>query len=74
MKFRVHVFEEVRRTYETEAESLEAAYSQVDDLIMHHEPVESERTGDYVQHVLVDALLPDGSVDYENTKWFPEEE
>ena len=70
MKFRIHAFESVRRTYEVSAESIEAAYSMLDDLIDSDTPVDSEATGEYHDDVLIDPILPNGEVDFDNARWF----
>lgn len=70
MKFRIHAFESVRRTYEVNAESIEAAYAMLDDLIDSDTPVDSEATGEYLGDALIDPILPNGKVDFDNARWF----
>lgn len=70
MKFRIHAFEEVRRTYEIEAESMEEARSKADEVIGLAEPVATEFTGEFIEVFLIDPLLPNGEVDFDNAKWF----
>ena len=70
MKYHVHVYEEVRHTYEVEAESaLEAAES----VANNQEEIDllySELTGDRVDLVCVDPLLPDGTPNIDAHEWF----
>ena len=68
MKFRVHVFREFREAYEVEAEDAEAAVKLVDANLSDLTPVQTEMQ-DYLPHTLIDPLLPDGTVDYDNSQW-----
>ena len=68
MKFRVHVFREFREAYEVEAEDAEAAVKLVDANLSDLTPVHTEMQ-DYLPHTLIDPLLPDGTVDYDNSQW-----
>lgn len=70
MKFRIHAFEEVRRVYEIEAESMEEARSKADEVIGLAEPIESEFTGDFSREFLIDPILSNGGVDFDNARWF----
>jgi hypothetical protein len=70
MKFRIHAFEDVRRVYEIEAESMEEASAKVDEVIGLAEPIESEFTGDFSREFLIDPILSNGGVDFDNAKWF----
>lgn len=70
MKFRVHMYEEVRRTWEVEAESAEAAAEMVARDPTHIPPRSSIATGDFAGDVIVDPLLSFDKVDYENVKRF----
>ena len=75
MKFRVHLYEEVRHIYEIEADDLEAAVALVkadpnlllDGLRGRH--VASESTGEFTNDFLVDPLDETGEVDYKNSTW-----
>lgn len=60
MKFRVHMYEEVRRTWEVEAESAEAAAEMVVRDPTHIPPKSSVETGDFTEEVIVDPLLSSG--------------
>lgn len=68
MKFRVHLFREFRETYEVEADTHDLALNLLDNNQIY-EPVQTEMQ-DYLPHALVDPILDDGSVDYENARWF----
>ena len=68
MKFRVHLFREFRETYEVEADTHDLALNLLDDNQIY-EPVCTEMQ-DYLSHALVDPIMDDGSVDYENARWF----
>lgn len=73
MKFRIHMFEEIRRTYEVEADDIAHAARLADGPEFDFDDfIESERTGNYSDTFLIDPLLPDGEVDYENVRWFGE--
>ena len=74
-KFYIHVFRKERIKFEVEAESRDAAAKLVDGVIFGHVGKEVEREGldDYEVEYLVDPINEDGSVDYENAKWYPEE-
>jgi len=74
MKYHLHAFEEVRRTFEVEANSIEEAAAMLDAAIQNQDPIASELTGDFDVDFCVDPILPDGEVDYDNSKWFPEEQ
>jgi hypothetical protein len=76
MKFRVHTYQEVRVSYEVEAESAEAAQKLVSDDGWNMEPVGAPGPlgGDWSPFYIVDPLLPDGSVDYDNVVHINEEE
>ena len=69
MKFRIHAFESIRRTYEIEAESFDDAVSKIDETIETKDYIESELTGEFQDPVLIDPILPNGEVDYENARW-----
>lgn len=66
MKFKVHLFREYRETYEVEAENADAALNLVDE--DPPAPIQTEML-DYLSHALVDPILPDGTVDYDNSVW-----
>lgn len=66
MKFKVHLFREYRETYEVEADSADAALNLVDE--NPPAPIQTEML-DYLSHALIDPILPDGSVDYDNSVW-----
>lgn len=66
MKFKVHLFREYRETYEVEADSADAALNLVDE--NHPAPIQTEML-DYLSHALIDPILPDGTVDYDNSVW-----
>lgn len=70
-KFAVHMFEEVRRKFIIEAESVDAIKAMLDDdtLPCKFEPVDSEATGNYTKASCIDPLFEDGSVDYEKSQW-----
>lgn len=68
MKFKVHLFREYREAYEVEAENADAAIKYVDKNIRGLDPVQSEMQ-DYLPYCLVDPILPDGTVDYDNSVW-----
>ena len=67
MKFRVHVFREYRETYEVEAENADAALNLIDENSLD-DPTPTELL-DSLSHACVDPILPDGSVDYDNSVW-----
>jgi hypothetical protein len=71
-KFYIHAFQTLRVKFEVEANDREHAATLADDAIMGRvgREMESELTGDYMPEYLVDPILEDGSVDYENAKWF----
>lgn len=69
MRFKIHAFESVRRTYEIEADSFEAAAAKVDETINTQDYIESEFTGEFSDEVLIDPIFPNGDVDYENSRW-----
>lgn len=69
-KYRVHVFETIRRAYEVEADSSQAACHYVANHWANMTPVLSECTGELTDDVLVDPLLQSGEVDFDNAKWF----
>lgn len=66
MKFKVHLFREYRETYEVEADSADAALNLVDE--NPPAPIQTEML-DYLSHALIDPILPDGTVDYDNSVW-----
>ena len=66
MKFKVHLFREYRETYEVEAENADAALNLVDE--DPPAPIQTEML-DYLSHALIDPILPDGTVDYDNSVW-----
>ena len=68
MKFRIHIFREFREVYEVEAEDAKTAVKIVDANLADLTPVHTEMQ-DYLPHTLIDPLLPDGSVDYDNSEW-----
>lgn len=70
MKFRVHMYEEVRRTWEVEAESAEAAAEMVVRDPTRISPKSSVETGDFTEEVIVDPLLSFDKVDYEKREAF----
>ena len=74
--FYIHAFHKERVKYEIEAESREAAAELFDDIISGKAGCEIERepTDEFCDYYLVDPALEDGSVDYENAKWYPEYE
>lgn len=72
MKFRVHSFQVVRVTYEVEANSTIEAKGMVDKDGCNMEavevgPVPSE---EWTEDLIVDPLLPNGEVDYDNVTNF----
>jgi len=70
-KFYVHLFRELREKYEIEAESMDEAEKMVDRpswWINKPDPIETELQ-DYLPQILIDPVLPDGTVDYENSEW-----
>ena len=66
MKFKVHMFSKYRETYEVEADSADAALNLVDE--NPPAPIQTEML-DYLSHALIDPILPDGTVDYDNSVW-----
>ena len=68
MKFRIHIFREFREAYEVDAEDAKAAVKYVDANLSDLTPVHTEMQ-DYLPHTLIDPLLPDGTVDYDNSEW-----
>ena len=68
MKFKVHLFREVRHTFEVDADSADEALNYVDENIYNLTPV-SEEELDYLPQSCIDPILPDGSVDYDNSTW-----
>lgn len=66
MKFKVHLFREYRGTYEVEAENADAALNLVDG--GNFCPDEGERLY-YISRACIDPILPDGTVDYDNSVW-----
>jgi len=74
MKYHLHAFEEMRRTFEVEANSIEEAAAMLDAAIGNQDPIASELTGCFTTHFCVDPILPNGEVDYDNYKWFPEDQ
>jgi len=66
MKFKVHLFRKYRETYEVEADSADAALNLVDE--NPPAPIQTEML-DYLSHALIDPILPDGTVDYDNSVW-----
>jgi hypothetical protein len=66
MKFKVHLFREYRETYEVEADNAEAALNLVDE--DPPAPIQTEML-DYLSHACIDPILPDGTVDYDNSVW-----
>ena len=68
MKFRIHIFREFREEYEVEAKDAEAAVKVVDANLADLTPVRTEMQ-DYLPYTLIDPLLPDGTVDYDNSEW-----
>lgn len=68
MKFKVHLYHEVRETFEVEAENADEALYYVDMNIRVLEPESSEEL-DYLPQSRIDPILPDGSIDYDNSVW-----
>ena len=66
MKFKVHLFREYRETYEVEADNADAALNLVDE--DPPAPIQTEMLG-YLSHACIDPILPDGTVDYDNSVW-----
>ena len=73
--FHVYVFHKERIKYEVRAESQDAVANMIEDVIFGKVGVEIERemTNEFDNEFLVDPVKDDGSVDYENGKWYPEE-
>ena len=73
--FHVHVFHKERIKYEVHAESQDAVADMIEDVMFGKVGVEIERemTNEFDKEFLVDPVNEDGSVDYENAKWYPEE-
>ena len=67
MKFKVHLFREYRETFEVEADSADAALNLIDENSLDC-PAQTELL-DYLYHACVDPILPDGTVDYDNSVW-----
>lgn len=70
-KFYIHLFRELREKYEIEAESMDEAKKMIDRPSWWEnkpDPIEIEHQ-DYLSHILIDPVLPDGTVDYENSEW-----
>lgn len=65
-KYRVHIFEEVRRAFEVEADSPHEAMERVRDNWPAMSATQVEDTGEITDFIVIDPLLPDGEVDYEN--------
>ena len=69
-KFRVHLFKLIRVTYLVDAGGVKEAFDGVNSKYPEL-PIEGEfETDSYDSGVLVDPLLPDGEIDYDNTRWF----
>ena len=66
MKFKVHLFREYRETYEVEAENADAALNLVDE--NPPAPIQTDIL-DYLPHAHIHLILPDGTVDYDNSVW-----
>ena len=66
-RYRVHTYQTVRVTYEIEAESAHAAKNIIfeDGWAMHPEEVDWENP-EWTDDCIVDPLLPDGEIDYDN--------
>lgn len=73
--FYLHVFHKERIKYEVHAESQDAVADMIDDVVSGKVGIEIERepTNEFDLEFLVDPVNEDGSVDYENAKWYPEE-
>lgn len=74
-KFYIHGFLKERVKFEVFAESRDAAAAMADAVFDGQVGVEVEReiTNEWDTYILVDPVREDGSVDYENAKWYPEE-
>jgi hypothetical protein len=72
-KFRIHAFHKVRQVFVVEAESIDLAISMIDDVLYTQDPVEQEYTNEFDTVCCVDPMLPDGEVDYANSRWVGEE-
>lgn len=68
MKFRIHLFRELRETFEVEADNADAALEFVDANLHELDPVETELQ-DYLPQSGIDPLFPDGSVNYSKSEW-----
>lgn len=69
MKYRVHLFREVRETFEVEAENHDEALAYVDMNIYDLTPKQKEEL-DFLPQSCVDPILDNGEVDYDNSRWF----
>lgn len=75
-KFRVHTFQVMRVPYEVEAASQEeaakAVYDRADNETGEEPPIyrcaDAEDAGEWQPDMIVDPILPDGTVDYDNVK------
>ena len=70
-KFRVHSFQTVRFTYEVVAESAVAACEDVTRNGWKMMPVNIDlEEPEWTEDFIVDPLLPDGEIDYDNVRLF----
>ena len=72
MKFRVHVFEEIRHTFTISAKDIDEAATLIESGICANWQrwESSEPTGYFSDEVCIDPLKEDGDVDYEKSTWF----
>ena len=71
MKFRVHTWQEIRFSYEVEADSAEEAHKMVSERGYAMSPCEVNYDDPaWSDFMIVDPILPNGEVDYENVQDF----
>jgi len=70
MKFRVHTYQVFRVVYEVEAESTDDAYRLVDAEGWEMNPVQIVHAEEWLPDMIVDPLLENGDVDYEETRCY----
>jgi hypothetical protein len=75
MKYRVHTYQTIRVTYEVEADSAEAAYHQTMENGYEMSPDEVNMDNpEWADEMVVDPLLENGKVDYDNVVNFSGQE
>jgi hypothetical protein len=74
MKYRVHTYQVVRVTYEVEADSADEAKDYVDKEGYNLEPYSTHYDDpEWTEDFIVDPILPNGEIDYDNVKNYYQE-